>query len=62
MSERRKRGPNGVAEKRRLVEWTLELDEAVQRVALARGLAVNAWVRQVVERAVRRAKVEEEAP
>jgi len=49
-----KRGPNGTAEKGRLIVLSLQLDAAITAAAHARGLSASEWIRQVLARAVKR--------
>lgn len=54
-----KRGPNGTAEKARVILMPLELDAAITASAHGRGLSVAEWIRQVLTRAVKRDEREE---
>jgi post-segregation antitoxin (ccd killing protein) len=47
-----RRGPNGTAEKARLILLPLELDEAIVEAAKARGLTASRWIRESLRRAI----------
>ena len=50
----RERGPNGVAQVRRLLEYEEELNEAIKRSAQKQGISVAEWWRRAGWAAVRR--------
>jgi hypothetical protein len=49
-----KRGPNGTAEKARLLLLPVDLDNAIVAAATKRRMTAAEWIRQVLARAVKR--------